>query len=101
MKSESPSPAPRIELDTRVRQSSRIATRTIEGQALIVQLDEQRLHTLNGVGTLVFELADGRSLAAIADEVIARYDVPPEVAHDDVRSFAATLLGLGALERVE
>jgi hypothetical protein len=89
-----------IDLDTRVRQSPRIATRTLEGQALIVQLDNRRLHTLNGVGTLVFELADGRSLAAIAAAVVAQYEVDLAVAERDVLGFVHELIGLGAIERV-
>jgi len=57
------------------RKSERIAARAVDGKAVVVVLDARKLHTLNEVGTRVFELCDGRrSVAAIASGLpIAQY----------------------------
>ena len=49
---------------TIIRQAERTASRVIDGRAVVIVLDAQTLHTLNAVGTRVWELADGRSLAS-------------------------------------
>ena len=41
------------------RKSERIAARSVDGKAVLVVLDARKLHTLNAVGTRVFELCDG------------------------------------------
>lgn len=87
-----------IDLETRIRKAPRIAARTIDGQAVVVQLDRQELHTLNEVGTRVFELADGRSLASIVDAVLGEFEVSRELAERDVAAFARELVRLGAVE---
>jgi hypothetical protein len=80
------------------RRAERIAARTLDGKALIVVLDQKRLHTLNPVGTRVWELCDGRSVAAIAATLAAEYDVSAAAALADVQRFVAELCDQGALE---
>ena len=86
-----------IDSTATVRKHERIAARGVDGQALVVVLDEKRLHTLNGVGTRVWELCDGRSLAAIAQVLVDEFAVEQETALADVRRFVEELSGLGAL----
>jgi hypothetical protein len=80
-----------------VRQHERIAARVVDGKALVVVLDDKQLHRLNGVGTRVWELCDGRSVQAIADVLAEEFEVEPERALSDVRAFVQELSGLGAL----
>lgn len=87
--------------DVVVAQSRRTASRVVDGRAVVVVIDEQRLHTLNLVGTHVWNLADGRSIAAIVDDVIREFDVDPEKATSDVLEFVEQLVRLGALDIVE
>lgn len=82
-------------------QAQRTASRTIDGRAVVIVIDEQVLHTLNPVGTRVWELADGRSVAAIADEITREFAVDAETALADVSRFAEKLRDLGALEVTE
>lgn len=79
------------------RQAERIAARVIDGQALVVVLDDRRLHALNLVGSRVWELCDGRSVEAIATTLATEFEVEPEVALADVRRFVAELRAAGAL----
>lgn len=83
---------------TTVRQSERIAARVIDGKAVVIVLDAHRLHTLNEVGTRVWELADGRSLASIADALAADFEVDRETALADATRFVAELQALGAID---
>jgi hypothetical protein len=80
------------------RRSERLAARTIEGKAVLVVLDAHALHTLNEVGTRVFDLVDGtRDVQAITDEIVREFEVEPAIALQDVRRFLLELSNAGAL----
>jgi hypothetical protein len=79
------------------RRSQRIAARVVDGQALLVVIDAKQLHTLNGVGTRVWELCDGRDVEAIVSAIVDEYAVTPEVAAADVQRFVSHLAQLGAI----
>jgi hypothetical protein len=81
--------------------SQRIAARVVDGQALLVVIDAKQLHTLNGVGTRVWELCDGRDVQAIIAAIVDEYAVTPEVAAADVEHFVSQLARLGALRLEE
>jgi hypothetical protein len=84
------------------RPSPRIASRVVEGKALLVVIDRRKLHELNEVGTQVLALCDGaRSLAAIAEALTREHEVEHERALADVTAFVEQLLAEGALELVE
>lgn len=87
---------------TVVSQATRIASRVIEGQAVVIVMDAQRLHTLNGVGTFVWTQAEERvRLSELAERVCAEYEVTGEQAMADVLTFTGELVRLGALEVLE
>lgn len=76
----------------------RIASRVIDGRAVVVVIDSRRLHTLNAVGTRVFELLDGRPLGEVAKVVHEEFDVSYEQALADVEAFAVELLDAGVVK---
>ena len=80
------------------RRNERVAARVVEGKALIVVIDQKQLHTLNEVGTRVWELCDGRSRDAIAAAIVDEFEVDEQTALRDVQRFVAELRALGALE---
>jgi GeoRSP system PqqD family protein len=80
-----------------VQKISAQASRVTRGQALVVQIEQRKLHRLNAVGTRVWELCDGRSLGAIVDIVVVEFEVEREVAFKDVCAFVEELAELGAL----
>lgn len=79
------------------RRRERIAARVVDGRALVVVLDEKALHTLNEVGTRVWELCDGRDVEAIAAALAEEFEVEPGTALADVRRFVGELCEHGAL----
>lgn len=87
-----------IGLETGVAQSSRTAARVVEGKAVVVVMDAQALHTLNAVGTFVWERADGRSIGAIVDAMVDEFEVERARAAEDVLRFVEKLVALGALD---
>lgn len=92
----------KLEPGSIVHQASRIASRVIEGQAVVIVMDEQRLHTLNEVGTFVWTQAEKPiRVEEIVERVRAEYDVSPEQAMSDVVAFTDELVRLGAFEVVE
>ena len=83
-----------------LRQNDRTACRVIDGKAIIITIDRNQLHVLNGVATRVWELVDGRSLGEIVDVVVREFEVEPDRAARDVYAFAEQLLSVGAAELV-
>jgi hypothetical protein len=81
------------------RKSERIAAREVDGKAVLVVLDARKLHTLNSVGTRVFDLCDGtRDVAAIAVEIAREFDVDASRAERDAVAFLMRLIAEGAVE---
>jgi hypothetical protein len=80
------------------RKLERTATRVIGGEAVIMVIDRREIHRLNGVGTRVFELCDGRSsIEAIARAIVDEFEVDQEHALSDVLRFVTELAEVGAL----
>lgn len=90
-----------ISASTVVEQSPRTASRIIDGEAVVIVIDERKLHALNEVGTFVWSRARRRTVAEIVDEVVAEYEVDAETATRDVIAFLSELLALGAVRVVE
>ena len=81
-----------------IRQSERTASRVIEGKAVVITVDQNELHVLNGVGTRVWQLLDGRALEAVVGTIVSEFEVDAERAAADVCRFVEQLLSLGALQ---
>jgi len=82
----------------RLQQSKRLAARVIDGKGVVIVIDRQEVHTLNGVGMRVFELAEGRTVEEIAACLVEEFDVSHERAVSDAKTFVEDLIGMGALE---
>jgi hypothetical protein len=85
--------------DIFVARSDRVAARKVAGEMVILSADDSSLYVLNGVGTAVWEAADGRTpLSAIVDDIICReYDIDPQSAWHDVQEFVDALVSYGVL----
>jgi hypothetical protein len=85
--------------DKFVARSDRVAARKVAGEMVILSADDSSLYVLNGVGTAVWEAADGRTpLSAVVDDIICReYDVDRETAWRDVQEFVDALVSYGML----
>jgi hypothetical protein len=74
------------------------AWRVYEGEAVIVSPEDSMLHTLNAVGTFIWEAADGRTaLEAIVDRVVDTFEVDHATATRDAAAFIDELTRKGLL----
>jgi F0F1-type ATP synthase membrane subunit b/b' len=74
----------------------RIAARTIAGETLILTPHDSVLHTLNAVGTRIWQLLpQAESLDAIAQTLHEEYEVSVEEARQDVAELIDTFIEKG------
>jgi len=77
------------------RKNPLLAWREIDGAVAIISPSDSVLHELNSTGSFVWRLLDGRStLAKIAAELCAEYDVSAETALSDTASLLEELASL-------
>ena len=78
-------------MDTRVRQSDRVAFRETQKGAVLLHLDSGQYHQVNAIGGLIWSLADGRTVREIVEEVRARVENTPGGVDEDVEAFVNDL----------
>lgn len=75
-----------------------VATRTVDGEAVIVLADSGQVNVLNPVGTRMWELMDGkRNIQQIVDAICEEFDVSEEEAKRDVEEFLQQLINANAI----
>ena len=73
-----------------------VHVREIDGELVILDSRNERMHSLNAVAAFIFEQVDGRrSEADIWHEVVAYFEVSPDVAEKDTRQCLVQLKELG------
>lgn len=80
-------------LDSCLCRSDELVWRVIDGEVVILTVDGREIHTLNKVGSAIWELADGtRNIKELVHQICERFDVRFEVAQADVLEFAKQLV---------
>jgi hypothetical protein len=75
-----------------------VAARTVDDQAVIVLADTGEVTVLNGVGTRIWELADGaHSVAAISEVIASEYGIGASRARQDLEEFLIELVAAQAI----
>jgi len=78
--------------------NSRTAWRVYDGEAVILLAEDSTLNTLNAVGTLIWEGADGKTpVSALVSRICEEFDVEPAEAERDVTAFIGKLCQRGLL----
>jgi hypothetical protein len=78
--------------------SPETAWRVYDGQAVILRPDDSTLNTLNAVGTLIWQAADGQtSLSAMVARICEAFEIEPARAETDARAFIDKLCRRGLL----
>ncbi|RCV62726.1 Coenzyme PQQ synthesis protein D (PqqD) [Methanophagales archaeon] len=86
-------------LDSYLRRSDELVWREIGDGVVILTADGRAIHTLNKVGSAIWELADGtRRIKEIISLTCERFDVSLEVAQADVQEFAEQLVAKKILQ---
>jgi Coenzyme PQQ synthesis protein D (PqqD) len=78
--------------------SSQTAWRVYDGEAVIILGEDSTLNTLNPVGTLIWEAADGQTpVSAIVARICEEFDVELAQAERDATAFVDKLRQRGLL----
>jgi len=82
-----------------IARSTGVAARSLDGEMMIMSARDSTLFTLNAVGTVIWQSADGKtSLAEIVEQKICpEFEVDPVDALKDAESFVNDLAGHGIL----
>jgi hypothetical protein len=81
-----------------IARATAIAARVLDGEMMIMSARDSTLFTLNPVGTVIWQAADGKtSLDEITTKLCAEFEVEPAEALKDVESFVDELTGYGIL----
>jgi coenzyme PQQ synthesis protein D (PqqD) len=84
--------------ETYPEQNPKAAWRVYDGEAVIVSPADSTLHTLNAVGTVIWEAADGRTaMDAIVGRVCDAFEVDRATAARDTAAFVDSLCRRGLL----
>ena len=81
----------------RVTRAPNVAWRVLDGAAVLVAPSSPTVQTLNPVGTLVWTLADGRTVPELVDAVVNEFEVERTEASLDVERFVLDLAAKGML----
>lgn len=76
-----------------------LSWRTIDGETLILNREEGRLHQLNSTASFIWDCCDGNSnVAEITERLVGVYDVDARTAHKDVEEVLLSLRNSKLLE---
>jgi hypothetical protein len=79
-----------------VARNPQTAWRVYDGEAVILLAEDSTLNTLNAVGTLIWQAADGKTpVSALVARICEEYDVEPTAAQRDAAAFIETLCQRG------
>lgn len=94
-------PAERDGLDWIPVPSRRVASRVIDGQALLLDPAEDRVHMLNEVGTFIWTLVRERrhNVRDLCRAVASEFEVDDDTALADLQEFLRGLSERGFIER--
>lgn len=87
-----------LDLDRYITRDPDAAWRVFEDGAVIVTPQESVMHSLNPVGTRIWELADGTlTINEILDKIVDDFDVERDQAAQDVVDFCQALADKGMI----
>jgi hypothetical protein len=76
-----------------------IMTSQIIDELMILDLNSGIYHSLNAVGTSIWNsLTKGRCQSEVVDAIASEFDVPSDAASRDIDAFIARLLALGLVK---
>jgi GeoRSP system PqqD family protein len=84
--------------ENRVVRNNKAVWRAFGGEVAIIVPGSSAIRTLNLVGARIWELADGRTLAAIIDQLLNEFEVERTVLEGDARAFLLELEARNLLE---
>ncbi len=81
--------------------AEQIPSQEVEGEIFAITPDDGVLHNFNEVGSLIWNLIDGRRpLAEIEESIAKEYEIDGESVRRDLSQFVKTLIKRGLIEFV-
>ena len=83
-----------------ILRSRAIAARLLGDEMMIMSASDSTLFSLNGVGTAIWQAADGRTPLSdiVRNRICTDFDVDPETAYRDAEEFVDSLAQHGILK---
>ena len=79
-------------LDKVATRNKDVAWRVIDGEAILISAEDSMLHSLDEVGTRIWELSDGtNTIRAIVGSICEEFEVEEPQAQNDVVEFVTNL----------
>jgi coenzyme PQQ biosynthesis protein PqqD len=79
-------------LGERVRRHESVIAQQVEGQTILLRVDDGGYYAIDGVGCAIWELCDGnRPVGEIVAELTAEFDAPEATIRADVLEFIQDL----------
>lgn len=80
------------------RRREGLHVREIDGETVILDLENERMHNLNVTAAFIFEEIDGsRTEKEIWEELASSFEIPLETAERDTRALLLQFRGLGLI----
>ncbi len=80
-------------LDKKVTRDENVAWRIIGDEAVLLSAEDSSVHSLDAVGTRIWELCDGeKTVSEIIDQVVEEFEVDRDTAEKDVVEFIEELM---------
>ncbi len=83
-----------------IARSKAVAARVLDGEMMIMSARDSTLFTLNPVGTVIWQAADGQTPLAeiVQKKICAEFNVAQEEAMNDAETFVTDLASHGILQ---
>lgn len=86
----------KLSKSSKISHKRNLAWRIIDGEAIIVTSKDSSIHSLNRVGTRIWELCDGKRTAGDISKIISEeFEVTSEKAFKDIEEFLGALSSKG------
>lgn len=84
---------------TYIARSNAVAARSLDGEMMIMSAKDSTLFTLNPIGTVIWQSADGKTSLAdiVQNKICEEFEVEPSVALKDAEIFVKDLANHGIL----
>ena len=87
-----------MELSEKFMRNDQFIWRVVDGEAILLSPNGDRLHSFNEVATLIWELSDGtRSIREFIEQICEEYDVERDKVQMDVIHFVERLVEINAM----
>lgn len=82
-----------------IAKSTALAARVLDGETMIMSAKDSTLFTLNPMGTVIWQAADGKTTLAeiVEKKICTEFEVGREEAMNDAEQFVNSLAGHGIL----